>query len=339
MRRALVCLMMFSAPAMIRADEGRIPLYQQGTIAQPGYYILTRDITAATGDGITIQANDVTLDLNGHTLTTSGSMNYGVIVSDGYTRTRIRNGRIVSVLSAIFSNPTTANAGVVEGVRAESGDLTIWFRNANQVEIRSCTIIPSTNAYGISVGTLPNNGSVVARIVGNMISTSGTGGGISLTNPFGGEVRNNVIRASGSADGISMSQSGTVSPLGDVAIEGNIITGGFNGISSGTNVQGNVIRVNVVKTCNQIGINLFSDDNLVYQNEITNCTSHGINVQGSRNLIDWNLSNSNGTSGTVYGIFFATAGSNVYRNNITRGNRTGGIGGNTGGNTNGGGNF
>src|SRR5262245_40090047 len=50
------------------ADEGRIPVFQSTTISSPGHYVVTRDIVATVGVAIAIQADNVVLDLNGHTI-------------------------------------------------------------------------------------------------------------------------------------------------------------------------------------------------------------------------------------------------------------------------------
>src|SRR5438093_7812333 len=59
---ALTLVILPAAP--ILADEARIPIFQPATITQPGYYILTRDLSPASGTAITIQSDGVTVDLN-----------------------------------------------------------------------------------------------------------------------------------------------------------------------------------------------------------------------------------------------------------------------------------
>jgi len=44
---ALALVILPAAP--ILADEARIPIFQPTTITQPGYYILTRDLSPASG--------------------------------------------------------------------------------------------------------------------------------------------------------------------------------------------------------------------------------------------------------------------------------------------------
>src|SRR5438034_320997 len=67
------CLVLAAlAAGPLIADEGRIPVFAPTVITQPGYYVLTRDISVSGGHVITIQANNVTLDLNGRTIVSSG---------------------------------------------------------------------------------------------------------------------------------------------------------------------------------------------------------------------------------------------------------------------------
>ncbi len=66
---AAICLAL-SAGAL-RADEGRIPIAGPTTITAQGHYILTRDVQVSGDTGIVVDATHVTLDLNGHILSTS----------------------------------------------------------------------------------------------------------------------------------------------------------------------------------------------------------------------------------------------------------------------------
>jgi hypothetical protein len=77
------------------------------TITQPGSYFLTKNLTGSSGDGITVQSDDVTIDLNGFTL--SGAPGTFSGISEGpFSPTRqrwtIRNGTIANwPNSAIFA--------------------------------------------------------------------------------------------------------------------------------------------------------------------------------------------------------------------------------------------
>jgi hypothetical protein len=315
------------------ADEGRVPLYQQTTITQPGYYIFTRDISTTSGDGITIQSNDVIVDLNGHSLTQSTGSGYGVNILDGYTNTTIRNGQIHGFSVGIWSSQTTQNDVILQNLRVDAtGNFTMKIINARQVEIGHSTIMTGANTgiWVTNTVSLP----VVVNIHDNTVI--GTAVGILVDGPYGGAIKNNLITESGANVGIDIGGS-SVSPIGGVSIEGNHVVNAFFGIDIG--VDGCRLVSNVVKGSSQYGIVVPGNDALVYQNDSSKNGSYGIYVTGARNLLDSNVGNANGSSGTVYGIYILGT-YNVYRNNITRGNAgNGGIlvpGGNT--NTNGGGN-
>ena len=80
------------------AYQGRTPLVGSTgtlTISQPGSYVLTGNITVGQVDGISITANDVTLDLNGFTISTTSNAfaaHRGIFVQGN--NVVIRNGRI-----------------------------------------------------------------------------------------------------------------------------------------------------------------------------------------------------------------------------------------------------
>lgn len=80
------------------AYQGRTPIAGSTTtvtISQPGSYVLTGNITVGAVDGISINASDVTLDLNGFTISTTSSnvgAYRGVFIHGN--NVVIRNGRI-----------------------------------------------------------------------------------------------------------------------------------------------------------------------------------------------------------------------------------------------------
>lgn len=102
------------APVMKSLDqvEARIPLVagQPGvsvnalgtpnvyyTITNAGSYYLTTNVSAVAGEAVTIQANNVTLDLNGYSIIGSPSAGYhGVWINGSRTNIVIRNGNIMN---------------------------------------------------------------------------------------------------------------------------------------------------------------------------------------------------------------------------------------------------
>jgi hypothetical protein len=80
------------------AAEGRIPISSTSnrTITSPGSYILTEDLPGGpgSGDGITIESDDVSIDLDRHTITANEFPLSDGIFSVGYTNIHISNGTI-----------------------------------------------------------------------------------------------------------------------------------------------------------------------------------------------------------------------------------------------------
>jgi len=196
----------------------------QFVITQPGSYYLTGNITNLSRQvgiaGISIQTNDVTLDLNGFEMT-GASSNYGINVSSfGVQNTVIRNG-------------TLRNWGT--GVNASNG-----FCELEQVRVYGC------QSGGIQLGdhcTLKNcaasgNGSTGITIgnscaVGDcLVSSNGTGiSGGSDCIISGSQANDNLY------DGIILKDNFNISLS---AADGNgvnagIVGGGADGFSLGNN--------------------------------------------------------------------------------------------------------
>jgi len=101
-------------PTMKSLDqiEARTPISSAPfTITQPGSYYLTTNVTVSSGDAITITANDVTLDLNGFTISSTApvaNIDNAILLSGSGINIAIRNGHI-------SSGVTNNGAGVYSG--------------------------------------------------------------------------------------------------------------------------------------------------------------------------------------------------------------------------------
>src|SRR5262245_5129115 len=84
--------------------EARTAIHGPGpvTIAAPGSYFLTSNIDVAREPGIIIRASNVTLDLNGFTI--SGNLdNLGVVTSGNTLNVVVRNGTIRNFVHGILN--------------------------------------------------------------------------------------------------------------------------------------------------------------------------------------------------------------------------------------------
>lgn len=110
------------APTMKTLDqiEPRTPISSLPfTITQPGSYYMTQNLhfTAATGNAITIQVSDVTLDLGGFVLSSSSAVTgTAIAVQSSLSGHRIRNGTILGTTTVtVTGSGTTTVVNKVPG--------------------------------------------------------------------------------------------------------------------------------------------------------------------------------------------------------------------------------
>jgi hypothetical protein len=132
------------------------------TISQPGSYYLTANVTVDSGDAISIAANNVTLDLNGFTISSTAANAVGsavVFVSSSPTDVQILNGFI--------KGGVTNNAGVYSGTGFAYG---ITAEGNAPANVRVTGVSVSGCLYGgILLGTVDSSivESCTVRVVGS----------------------------------------------------------------------------------------------------------------------------------------------------------------------------
>jgi hypothetical protein len=343
-RYALTIVLSVLALTGIRADEGRIPVFQATTITQPGHYVLTSDFTVAGLTAITIAADDVQLDLNGRTITSTGSCSPGLFLTGmihinltGAPRRGIviRNGRLKEPACAGISTTSTPSAGMLD-LRVEDVQVIgpvsygIALDGARNVEILGCHI----HDVGESAILLDGNGPFGARIIDNIIEGT-VGEGIYGFGLNGGQIRGNVITNYGDIPGgrvaILLDSFDGMTVVGGNVIEGNTInplpsTISEYGIHVRANSRNNVVVGNIVSRTTSHGIVVEADGTRIERNVTSRCGGDGIRiglfgVNPSRTLVDNNQAQDN----TGCGVNFANAGAHAYRNNMLRGNTGGGV--------------
>jgi parallel beta-helix repeat protein len=287
------------APTMKTLDEVRLgtPIHQADvplTITQPGLYFLAEDLSVASGDVITIDADDVTLDLNGSRI--SASTGRSVLIADDVTRIVVANGHITGGGIACPASTVNPHITVADIRAANLATPGIELHDVGTAEILRCRVNTALE-YGIAVlgGT-----DATCRIESNVV-TDVTGGsspwkaGIFVMDTRGCQIENNISTGSDAA-ALRLLESETA------RVVGNVCAYSYNGLALGdSNANG------------------YNPSNLVQGNNASNNTNIGIVVvEGSvRNLIEGNVINDN----AGWGIYFmiSTDGC-AYRNNMIRGN-------------------
>jgi hypothetical protein len=192
------------------------------TISQPGSYYLTHNLTVSTGDGIDINTNDVTLDLNGFTIssTAASATGTGILLNNGWSDITIGNGHIRGVGtnngSGVFSGGGFAygiktSGAVPENVLVSRISVSacrfdgLSLSGQNSTVVEACTV-RTVGGYGILASTIKNCSAFDCgntAIAGDEVSdcrgqSSGVGDGVD------GTTAQNCCGTSTSGSGVSV---------------------------------------------------------------------------------------------------------------------------------------
>lgn len=139
-------------------------------ISQPGSYYLTGNLTVSTGDGIDINTNDVTLDLNGFTIrsTAASATGTGILLGNGWNDITIGNGHIrgngTNNASGVFGGGgftygIKTSGAVPENVLVSRISVSgcqfdgISLSGQNSTVVETCTV-QMVGGYGIAASTV-----------------------------------------------------------------------------------------------------------------------------------------------------------------------------------------
>ncbi|MFN0149660.1 MAG: NosD domain-containing protein [bacterium] len=208
------------------------PISAPTVITTPGEYLVANDfsVSAETGDGIVIQADDVMLDLGGHVISGPGNKLGRAIVVDGANRARVSNGTVATFGIGVALQ--SAEHCIVRGINIEGGDETAA-PPANPPQIGFLLVNSSRNFVGRNTCTLVNLGIFVRgggssgnRIAHNLV-VGGDNGLLAICyNPAMGE--------------------GPAGPSGDLVIENKLSRFG-KGIQTSEGSSYNGFNANVIE--------------------------------------------------------------------------------------------
>jgi hypothetical protein len=128
------------------------------SITVPGTYCLTTDLSVANSVAVAIYASNVTLDLQGFRLSSTGSSGYGVYSYNGYSNLVIRNGQITASYRGIYvetANSVASNVVVQDLVVDGFSDSGVWVNavssSIHDVEVRSPSASIGIHATGADI--------------------------------------------------------------------------------------------------------------------------------------------------------------------------------------------
>lgn len=137
------------------------------TISSPGFYYITKDLSCVAGShGITITADNVTLDLMGFSLTgPGGEGNYDGIYMDSRANVEIRNGSVLSFpRHGIFESHVDGRAHRIINMRLKNNVHSGICLAGTGNLVQGCTAVANTD-NGIDAG-------VGSSIIGNLCNNN-----------------------------------------------------------------------------------------------------------------------------------------------------------------------
>lgn len=144
------------------------PISACGNIGSSGYYTLTTDITNHVGTCFTITADDVTLDLMGHTIDGDATGTDMGVNSDGYDNIVVRNGTIQEFGTGVLLNNGDDHYVYdlyVQNVHALGGVGFTGTSGGNRVGADNITIYNAISPIqGIGMGFIERNDTLFTNI-------------------------------------------------------------------------------------------------------------------------------------------------------------------------------
>ena len=285
--------------------EKRIPISTLPfNINASGSYYLTGNLSLNSGaNGITINANDVSIDLMGFTLAgavgQTGS-SVGIAAADTLRNVTVRNGFVTGWGRGLSVSATNTR---LEGITARNNGA-----NGGIVCGSACVVVDCVSSFNGGTGINVFQDGVIYRCTARENGGSGIGAGI------GSVVSRCTVRRNGSV-GIVVGADSTVEACAAYSSVGNNIqagngslvarcvasTGDANGIAVSNDcvVLENLCTLNGTTT--QAGISVSGSNNRIEGNSSTDNFNRGIVVTGSNNLVVKNTASNNVTNYNIAG--------------------------------------
>jgi parallel beta-helix repeat protein len=302
MKKIVLTAFLLAATCLLFAADGRIPIYTTTTISAAGSYYLTADTIGV----VDIAADNVTFDLNGHTI------NFISSSGGGRNNITIKNGRISQSGQGIAFSAGVVNLTIDHVVLA--GRITIGNTSVTPANI----VIENCRAYWMSLSYVEGG-----RIANNHVEGSNQGSEIYLNYCKDVEVLHNIVQNTVNGAGILLSNCSACTVSYNTARNN-----GYEGIRL-INSIGCIISHNDC-TSNQVGVSVnASGSNQILYNHSTNNSSHGIALYGGSAVpfkghdISFNDCSYNGGNG-IYASDYISY--NRFSNNVCNNNTLTGIG-------------
>lgn len=282
---AVITLLVFQVQSVL-ADFNVVPVIPNvgvkinalpKTISEPGFYYLGRDLQTDS-DGIIIDADNVTLDLMGHTITgagkASGNNKSGISIA-GYSNVEVRNGTITEFASRGVSATSGESNRFVNLRIRQNGGIGIYTTGPDHL-ISNCHVAHNGGS-GINSTAQGEYDGFIAR--DNQVMSNGAHG--IYTSNYNAVISGNTAAFNGT-DGIHTNGAATIS--NNTAYQ-NTANGIYSGY--GCSIIGNAAREN--------GVGIYAGEGSVIKNNaVYGNTTSGIEAN-EVSLIQSNAVYGNGT--------------------------------------------
>ncbi|MFN2557501.1 MAG: right-handed parallel beta-helix repeat-containing protein [Nitriliruptorales bacterium] len=291
---ALECGTLITEDTVLTADIGPCG----DDVSHPGQHV-------PGGHGLVIGADNVTLDLNGHTIFGLGGpvvlhQAAGVKVN-GHSNVTVKNGTVRGFFHGVHVQNGSHNKVVdIRSLDNTTGN-GIVLQNVTDSQVMRNTVINSGGFGGISVfdgratdqlDDLPSARNMIAHNLVDQADNRTTTSGISLENGSDHRVINNTVTNS-SGDGIvlfgnrPLPGGAVLPPVTGAQVVNNVVVGNGTGAAdTSTPLAGISLRRTVVT-----GVG--ADDNKIAGNRVQDNADYGILVASSNNSITGNVARGN----------------------------------------------
>lgn len=200
-------------------------------LAAPGSYFLDRDVVLASGTAIQITSNDITLDLNGHSLRGPGGRQGVGILIQGATNVKVFNGQVRRF--GIGVQVVGSTNVEVEGLQIDGID-----SGGTPPDVEIGVLLVESRGVRIADNTITDT------FLGIFVRGDGSGGNRITNNVVTGGRRGQLGICYNPAPGTT--EGG---PHGDL-VTGNLVSRFRQGMSLSTDSSGNVVRGNTFASFN-----------------------------------------------------------------------------------------
>jgi parallel beta-helix repeat protein len=316
---------------------------------------LANTLVGCSGDGLVIGADNITVDLAGHSINGVNAAGSEGIADDGHGGVRIQNGTIANFFlngvglrgapCSAVRNMTIRKIGAGGGETDVSAGVLV--KDSPNTLVTASTVTNNVSAFqSDGVDVLSSAGTTVS---GNRIANNAWDGMVVLDSPGTRVIGNALDGNQNQGIEVNLGSDGTL--LADNRARNNVANGLVVGAISGARIEGNTLtgngesglfmfdllnsRVSANRAGgNGVGIDLGggqngSSGNRIANNDTSRNTHAGLVVEGgaNNNVIAGNVSNANqGAPDDGGGIILVAVTGNTVRGNVANRNRDVGIG-------------